>query len=188
MLHPVDAGSSDVLRKLLTRVPRAEDGSRSCTARDLERDVLERGHAAEPDLGPLTRQQDQGRRHESARPRRGFRTGSLAAMTLGRRLVLMRSRRRLGTTAIVQVFGRRHRDRRHLLGRPASKKRQGTKSRGGLGGGRQPALWRFDFRAGYGGGRGVGVRRPGSGVEGGLEARDGDRGGGAERINARSAR
>ena len=104
---------------------------------------------------PVDRQQDQGRRHESARPRRGFRTGSLAAMTLGRRPVLMRSRRRLETTAIVQVFGRRHRDRRHLLGRPASKKRQSTKSRGGLGGGRQPALWRFEFRAGYGGGRGV---------------------------------
>ncbi len=43
----------------------------------------------------------------------------------------------------VQVFGRRHHERRLLLRRPASKKRQGTKSRGGLGGGRQPALWRL---------------------------------------------
>jgi hypothetical protein len=29
----------------------------------------------------------------------------------------------------VQVFGRRHHERRHALRRPASKKRQGTKSR-----------------------------------------------------------
>jgi hypothetical protein len=48
-----------------------------------------------------------------------------------------------------------------LLRRPASKKRQGTKSRGGLGGGRQPALWGFDFHAGYGGGREAGAKRSG---------------------------
>jgi hypothetical protein len=34
-----------------------------------------------------------------------------------------------GTTALVQVFGRRHDGRRLTLRRPASKKRQGTKSR-----------------------------------------------------------
>ncbi len=39
-------------------------------------------------------------------------------------------------TAAVQVFGRRHHERRRVLRRPASKKRQGTKSPGGLGGGR----------------------------------------------------
>ena len=32
-------------------------------------------------------------------------------------------------TAVVQVFGRRHHEGRLLLRRPASKKRQGTKSR-----------------------------------------------------------
>ena len=32
-------------------------------------------------------------------------------------------------SAVVQVFGRRHHERRLLLRRPASKKRQGTKSR-----------------------------------------------------------
>jgi hypothetical protein len=63
---------------------------------------------------PVDRQQDQGRRHESARPRRGFRTGSLAAMTLGRRLVLMRSRRRLGTTAICAELPLTTRSRRPL--------------------------------------------------------------------------
>ena len=68
--------------------------------RDLERDVLERGHAAEPDLGPSTASGTEAGGMSSARPRRGFRTGSLAAMRLGRRLVLMRSRRRWGTTAI----------------------------------------------------------------------------------------
>src|SRR5208283_2491334 len=61
----------------------------------------------------------------------------------------------------VQVFGRRHHEQRLLLRRPASKKRQGTKSRVGLGGGRQRALWGFDCRAGYGGGREAGARRPG---------------------------
>ena len=34
------------------------------------------------------------------------------------------------TPDVVQVFGRRHHERRRLLRRPASKKRQGTKSRG----------------------------------------------------------
>jgi len=36
----------------------------------------------------------------------------------------------LRTVANVQVFGRRHHERRRVLRRPASKKRQGTKSRG----------------------------------------------------------
>jgi hypothetical protein len=46
---------------------------------------------------------------------------------------------------------------------------------GGLGGGRQPALWGFDCRAGYDGGREAGARRPGQGAERGLEAHNGDR-------------
>ena len=43
----------------------------------------------------------------------------------------------------MQVFGRRHDEPFHALWRPASKKRQGTKSRevGGLAG--QRALWGF---------------------------------------------
>ena len=47
-----------------------------------------------------------------------------------------------------QYFGKHAQERVFLLRRPASKKRHGTKSRGGLGGGWQPALWGFDFRAG----------------------------------------
>jgi hypothetical protein len=62
---------------------------------------------------------------------------------------------------LCRFFGRRRHERSLLLWRPASKKRQGTKSRGGLGGGRQPAPWGFDFHAGYGGGREAGARRSG---------------------------
>ncbi len=92
-------------------------------------------------------------------------------------------------TAVVQFFGRRHHERRRVLRRPAYKKRQGTKSPGGLGGGRGgPALWRFDYRAGYEGGREAGARRPGQGAERGLEARNTDLGGGVECINGRSVR
>ena len=91
-------------------------------------------------------------------------------------------------SAPVQVFGRRHHERGRALRRPASKKRQGTKSRGGLGGGGQPALWGFDFCAGYGGRGEAGAKRPVQGVEGGLEARNKDLGGGVERVNGRSAR
>ena len=42
---------------------------------------------------------------------------------------LTRSQLASGTAAHVQVFGRRHHEGRLLLRRPASKKRQGTKSR-----------------------------------------------------------
>jgi hypothetical protein len=45
------------------------------------------------------------------------------------RVNLTRSQFAFGTVGTVQVFGRRHHERRHALRRPASKKRQGTKSR-----------------------------------------------------------
>ena len=50
----------------------------------------------------------------------------------------------------------------------------------------RPALWGFDFHAGYGGGREAGARRPGQGAERGLEARNGDLGGGVKGMNGRS--
>src|SRR5271166_521589 len=43
---------------------------------------------------------------------------------------ITRSRNHSARPAFVQVVGRRHHERRRLLRRPASKKRQGTKSRG----------------------------------------------------------
>jgi hypothetical protein len=48
---------------------------------------------------------------------------------VARRVELRRSKLLSGTVGPVQVFGRRHHARRHALRRPASKKRQGTKSR-----------------------------------------------------------
>src|SRR5208282_1847214 len=45
------------------------------------------------------------------------------------RVELTRPKLVSGTVAPVQVFGRRHHERRLLLRRPASKKREGTKSR-----------------------------------------------------------
>ena len=65
--------------------------------------------------------------------------------------------------------------------RPKSAKARSRGEVWAAGGGRRPALWGFDFHAGYGGGRGAGARRC-------LEARNRDRGGGVERINGRSAR
>jgi hypothetical protein len=47
---------------------------------------------------------------------------ALARACIARRFVAVR-------TALVQVFGRRHDELFHVLWRPASKKRQGTKSR-----------------------------------------------------------
>src|SRR5271169_6590251 len=60
-------------------------------------------------------------------------------------------------SAPVQVFGRRHHERRLLLRRPASKKRQGTKSREVWAPCGRPALWGFDCRLLRVGGRRVGA-------------------------------
>jgi hypothetical protein len=51
------------------------------------------------------------------------------------------------TTVFVQVFGRRHDEPFHALWRPASKKRQGTKSRT-YAGAEPRALWGFCRRFG----------------------------------------
>jgi len=64
----------------------------------------------------------------------------------------------LATTAIVQVFGRRHDGTIHGLKRPASEKRQGTKSRW-VGHPRVPrALWGFGWVEGA---AGIGWQRSG---------------------------
>jgi hypothetical protein len=74
-------------------------------------------------------------------------------------------------SASAQVFGRRHEETSLAsvatiaatslaLRRPASKKRQGTKSRESLAPAVPRALWGFDFRAGGDGGRDAGTRRP----------------------------
>ena len=90
-------------------------------------------------------------------------------------------------TAFVQVFGRRHDERRLALRRPASKKRQGTKSL---------EVWHRLGSERYGDlifapAMMVGTKlAPGNldGCEGGLEACNGHLGGRVDRINGRSAR
>ena len=91
------------------------------------RGVVDRsgGHNAERRQRQARRRREQGARRSQSRNRQNIGV-QRPAKVLG--LSLASKRRTMST--LVQVFGRRHHERRRLLRRPASKKRQGTKSRG----------------------------------------------------------
>ena len=72
-----------------------------------------------------------------------------------------RSPKQLTTSDVVQVFGRRRHQASRYARRAGVQKASRHEVAGSLGPGGQPALWGFDFRADYDGGREAGARRPG---------------------------